>query len=51
MEAEGSACCVEEGIPEDKDCIIYLVPYPEGNDNLDGNNQWMLLGGDGESVC
>ena len=40
-----------KGVPENKDCIIYLVPWPLGSKMLDKNNQWMLMEGNGEHAC
>lgn len=40
-----------EGIPANKNCIIYLTFWPLGSKELGKNNQWMLIEGDGEYAC
>lgn len=39
------------GVPLEKECIIYLTPWPYGSETLNEEKQWMLLDGDGEYAC
>lgn len=42
---------VKEGIPENKECILYLTAFPFGATELNEQNEWMLLDGDGAYAC
>lgn len=39
------------GIPKNKDCIIYIVPWPLGSKTLNEKEEWMLIEGDGDYAC
>jgi hypothetical protein len=41
----------KEGIPENKECILYLTAFPFGATELNAQNEWMLLDGDGAYAC
>jgi hypothetical protein len=41
----------KEGIPENKECILYLTAFPFGATELNEQNEWMLLEGDGAYAC
>jgi hypothetical protein len=42
---------VKNGIPENKECILYLTAFPFGATELNTHNEWMLLEGDGTVAC
>lgn len=42
---------IKNGIPENKECILYLTAFPYGAKELNADNEWMLLGGDGALAC
>lgn len=40
-----------QGIPNNKDCIIYIVPWPLGSSTLNEKEEWMLIEGNGAYAC
>lgn len=40
-----------EGIPKNKECTLYLVPWPLGSTELNEKKEWMLLKGDAKYAC
>jgi len=41
----------KDGIPANKECILYLTAFPFGATELNEQNEWMLLDGDGAYAC
>lgn len=39
------------GIPQNKECTIYLTSWPYGSNEMNEKNEWMLIEGDGEYAC
>lgn len=41
----------KSGVPQNKECIIYLTPWPLESEELNEKRNWMLIEGDGEYAC
>ncbi|MGB0879537.1 MAG: hypothetical protein ACPGTO_03120 [Polaribacter sp.] len=41
----------KQGIPLNKECVIYLTSWPYGSKKLNEKGEWMLIDGDGKYAC